>query len=260
MSFHSDGISHHYDAGDLERPVVIYHPGLYGSKDGDMAEHVREAAKKNDLGYLAWDPLGHGKSDGDLRDFTVSKAIETATQLINHFVAATDRPLLLVGNSFGAGPLFHFATQNPDRPLQGFLGISAAPDSITRHVAPKFLGFLQQQGFSSIKDAFSNASTIEVPFPGREDKIPFTHELFNDAVLHTIHDSKLLIPCPSIFVHGSADELVSYDVIPEYSGKFSDFELKAIQNACHDLKTKDDGTITNAGYTAVTQSLESLAR
>ncbi len=103
-------------------PVMVYHTGLFLPKNFSLADEFKDLARTFSMGFLAFDNVGHGESQGRAIDFGLSGMSSIALEVISGIVDEP-RPLIMVGHSFGSLVLFTVAA-NFQRPMSGFIGVN----------------------------------------------------------------------------------------------------------------------------------------
>jgi pimeloyl-ACP methyl ester carboxylesterase len=106
------------------RPGVVFLGGLASSMAGDKALFLEAWCRDRGLGFVRFDPLGHGVSSGRFVDGTVGRWRDDALAVID---GLTEGPLVLVGSSMGAWLAVLAARARPDR-VVGLVTVAAAPD------------------------------------------------------------------------------------------------------------------------------------
>ena len=174
---------------------VIFLPGFMSDVEGLKPQILKRFAVKKNLGYLALEYLGHGKSSGAFTKGNISIWTSNTKFLIKKIVKKND--FILVGSSMGAwiaiNQFKYFKKQ-----IKGFVGIGSAPEFLTRLMWNKFPTKTKNE---ILKDGIS---TIEAG----QYKYPITYQLIKDSkknkVLSKIIDSKIKVT----MIHGKRDEVV----------------------------------------------------
>ncbi|HQR87981.1 MAG TPA: alpha/beta hydrolase, partial [Caulobacter sp.] len=87
-----------YRRVDGEGPTVVWLGGFHSDMTGTKAQVLADHAQATGGAYLRFDYFGHGQSDGQFRDGTISRWREDALAVIDEL---TEGPLVLVGSSMG---------------------------------------------------------------------------------------------------------------------------------------------------------------
>ncbi len=101
--------------------------------EGSKALYLEALARERGQGFVRFDYSGHGLSDGDFRDGTISRWAEDSLAVID---ALTEGPQILIGSSMGGWLMLLAALARPER-IAGLIGIAAAPDFTKRLQWPK---------------------------------------------------------------------------------------------------------------------------
>ncbi len=81
-----------------EGPTVVWLGGFASDMTGTKAEALAGWAKANGRDFLRFDYFGHGASDGDFRDGTITRWRADALAVVDEL---TEGPVVLVGSSMG---------------------------------------------------------------------------------------------------------------------------------------------------------------
>ena len=114
-------------------PGIVFLCGFGSDKEGSKALFLEEQAKKTGQAFVRFDYSGHGQSDGDFKDGTISAWAADTLAVIDEL---TEGPQILVGSSMGGWLMLLAALARKDR-IAGLVGIAAAPDFTKRMQWPK---------------------------------------------------------------------------------------------------------------------------
>ena len=178
--------------------------------EGKKPKTFLNFAKKNELGFLALEYSGHGKSSGKFINGNISKWTRETTLIIKKVVKKNK--IILIGSSMGAwislNQFKFFKNQ-----IRGLLGIGSAPE---------FLECLMWNKFSKkMKNEIKLKGIINLKHGDYE--YPITYQLIKDGRKNKILNKKIYHNIKVIMVHGDKDK--SVPVI--YSRKI----LKIFKNA-----------------------------
>ena len=81
-----------------DSPALVWFSGYGSDMLGTKAEALDAYAEKNGLAMIRFDYSGHGESEGDFKDGTISHWLEDALAAIDH--AAPER-IIIIGSSMG---------------------------------------------------------------------------------------------------------------------------------------------------------------
>ena len=213
-------------SGDI---YVVFLHGFKSDLEGDKPKALYKFCKKNNIGFLALEYSGHGKSYGKFEDGTITSWTRDAKEIIKKKIHR--KKLILVGSSMGGWiglNLFSFFNKR----IIAFIGIAPAPEFLERLMWNKFSKKVKKQ---LVKEKYYifNHSNFEYNISyklikyGRKNKI--LNKIFKNKIYLTI-------------LHGKKD-----DVVPvNYSRKIlkackkSEKKLIVIQNGQHSLSRKSD--------------------
>ena len=114
---------------------IVFLHGFMSDLEGKKPKAFLNFAKKNNLGFLALEYSGHGKSSGKFTDGNISKWTKETTILIQKIVK--QNKIILVGSSMGSWisiNQFEFFKKQ----IIGFLGIGSAPEFLEGLMWNKF--------------------------------------------------------------------------------------------------------------------------
>lgn len=106
-------------------PLVMFMPGYRSDMEGTKAVYLEGRCKERGQGYLRFDYSGHGVSEGDFNDGTISIWTQDALDVMDY--ATVGRDVVLVGSSMGGWISLLMALERRTQ-VCGLVGIAAAPD------------------------------------------------------------------------------------------------------------------------------------
>jgi len=152
-------------------------------------------AKKNNLGFLAIEYSGHGKSSGKFTDGNISKWTKETTILIKKIVKKNN--FILIGSSMGAWislNQFKFFKKK----ILGFIGIGSAPEFLENLMWNKFT--------KKMKKELKKNKVINLKHGDYE--YPITLQLIKDGRKNKVLNKKINQKLKVTMVHGSKDKSV----------------------------------------------------
>ena len=205
---------------------IVFLHGFMSDLEGKKPKTFYNFAKKNNLGFLALEYSGHGKSSGKFINGNISKWSKDTNILIKKIVKKNK--IILIGSSMGAWislNQFKFFKKQ----IKGFLGIGSAPE---------FLEYLMWNKFSKkMKKEIKKKGIINLKHGDYE--YPITYQLIKDGRKNKVLHKKINQNLKVTMVHGSKDK--SVPVI--YSKKIlrifktSRKKLVIIKNGDHSLSS-----------------------
>jgi esterase/lipase len=118
-----------------EKTYIVFLHGFMSDIEGKKPKAIFKYAKKNNLGFLALEYSGHGKSSGKFTKGNISKWSKEV-EIANKNVVKKNK-FILVGSSMGSwlslNQFKYFKNQ-----IIGFLGIGSAPEFLQNLMWKKF--------------------------------------------------------------------------------------------------------------------------
>ena len=114
---------------------IFFLHGFMSDLEGKKPKTFLTFAKKNNLGFLALEYSGHGKSSGKFTEGNISKWTKETSILIKKIVKTNK--MIFIGSSMGAWiALNQFKIFK--KQIKGFLGIGSAPEFLENLMWNKF--------------------------------------------------------------------------------------------------------------------------
>lgn len=185
-------------------PGVMWLGGYRSDMTGTKAEFMMEWARSCGFSAVRFDYSGHGVSDGDFTDGTISRWLEEALAVLEHH---TDGPQILVGSSMGGWIALRLAqellNQGNEKQLSGILLIAPAPDFTSELMMPNFtkkqLENLEIEGFISEPSEYSDEPNI------------ITKKLIEDGENNLVLAGPIETGCSVIIIQGMKDPDVPFE-------------------------------------------------
>tara|TARA_B100000287_G_scaffold41863_1_gene37949 strand:+ start:768 stop:1514 length:747 start_codon:yes stop_codon:yes gene_type:complete len=206
------------------RDYIVFLHGFMSDLEGKKPKTFYNFAKKNNLGFLALEYSGHGKSSGKFINGNISKWTKDTSILIKKVVKKNN--FILIGSSMGAWislNQFEFFKEQ----IKGFLGIGSAPE---------FLEHLMWNKFSKkMKKEIQDNGIISLKHGDYE--YPITYQLIQDGRGNKVLHKKINQDLKVTMIHGSKDNSVpviySKKILKIF--KTSKKKLVVIKNGDHSL-------------------------
>ena len=156
-----------------KNPYIVFLPGFMSDIEGKKPNSFRSFANKNQIGFLAIEYSGHGKSSGKFIKGNISLWTDDAKRLIKKIVKKNK--FLIIGSSMGAWIALNqfkfFKNQ-----IVGLLGIGSAPEFLDRLMWRKFPKKIKKEiklkGISHIKNGdYEYPITYQIIKDGRKNKV-----------------------------------------------------------------------------------------
>lgn len=172
--------------------TFVWLSGFKSDMSGTKVTELEAWAKAEGHGFLAFDYSGHGESEGEFADGTISAWREDSLAAID---AQTDGPLVLVGSSMGGWMALLAALARQDR-VAGLVLIAPAPDFTEKLMWPGFSPEMQTEVME--KGAFLLPSEYGEPYT-------ITRALIEDGRRWQILDAPIDLSIPVRILQGMED-------------------------------------------------------
>ena len=213
-------------SGDI---YVVFLHGFKSDLEGDKPKALYKFCKKNNIGFLALEYSGHGKSYGKFEDGTITSWTKDAKKIIKKKIHK--KKLILVGSSMGGWiglNLFRSFKKN----IHAFIGIAPAPEFLDRLMWKNFTKKVKRQLINEKFYRFNHGGfeyniSYNLIKDGRKNKILSRN--FKDKIFLTI-------------LHGKKDDVVPISISKKIIKIFKNAEKKLIiiKNGDHSLSKKNN--------------------
>jgi len=189
---------------------IVFLHGFMSDLEGKKPKAFLNFAKKNKIGFLAFEYSGHGKSSGKFTSGNISKWTKETALMVKKIVKKNK--IIFVGSSMGAWislNQFKFFKKQ----IKGFLGIGSAPEFLENLMWKKFSKKMKSETIKNGIYSLKHGNYI----------YPITLQLIKDGRKNKILNKKINSQITLTMVHGQKDEVVPVS----YSRKV----LKIFKNA-----------------------------
>ena len=174
---------------------IVFLHGFMSDIEGKKPQTLLRFAKKNNLGFLALEYSGHGKSSGKFTSGNISIWTRDTKKLIKRIVKKND--FVLIGSSMGSwiglNQFKYFKKQ-----IKGFIGIGSAPEFLTRLMWNKFTKKIKNELIKRGKALIKSG----------EYEYPITYQLIKDGRVNKVLNKKIFSEIRVTMIHGKKDEVV----------------------------------------------------
>ena len=209
------------------KTYLVFLHGFMSDLEGKKPKNFLNFSKKHDLGFLALEYSGHGKSSGKFDNGNITKWSEQTHLLIKKIVKKNN--FILIGSSMGAWISINqfkiFKNQ-----IKGFLGIGSAPEFLENLMWKKFT--------EKMKKETINKGIYHLKHGNYE--YPITYQLIKDGRRNKVLNKPINIKTKVTMVHGEKDEVVPISYSKKVLKIFPKAKKKMIiiKNGDHSLSTK----------------------
>ena len=205
---------------------IVFLHGFMSDLEGKKPKAFLNFAKKNKLGFLAFEYSGHGKSSGEFTSGNISKWTKETTLIVKKIVKKNK--IIFIGSSMGAWislNQFKFFKEQ----IKGFLGIGSAPEFLENLMWKKFSKKMKSE---TIKNGIYNLKHGNYIYP-------ITLQLIKDGRKNKILNKKINSKITLTMVHGEKDEVVpvSYSRRVLKIFKNAKKKLVVVKNGDHSLSS-----------------------
>jgi pimeloyl-ACP methyl ester carboxylesterase len=211
-------------------PTVVWLGGFKSDMAGTKAQVLADWAARTGRGYVRFDYFGHGESEGDFREGTITRWREDALAVIDGLTAGE---LVLVGSSMGGWIACLAAMARPER-VKAMVLIAPAPDFTEKlmkpEIPPEGLADLERDG------VWLRPSDYGEPYP-------ITRELLEDGARWSILEAQEVpIEAPVRVLQGGADPDVPWTHALQLANalKGEDVVFTLIKDGDHRLSRPQD--------------------
>ena len=205
---------------------IVFLHGFMSDLEGKKPRVFYNFAKKNNLGFLALEYYGHGKSSGKFINGNISIWSRDVKILIKKIIKKNK--IIFIGSSMGswiALNQFKFFKKQ----IYGFLGIGSAPEFLEHLMWNKFT--------KKMKKELKKKGLINLKHGDYE--YPITLQLIKDGRKNKVLNKKIYQDLNIIMIHGSKDKSVpviySRKILKIF--KTSKKKLVIIKNGDHSLSS-----------------------
>jgi len=175
------------------RPTLLWLGGFRSEMSGAKAEALAAWAGANGRDFLRFDYFGHGASDGELAEGTITRWRADALAVLDRL---TDGPVVLCGSSMGGWLACLLALARPER-TAGLLLVAPAADFVERLLEPSLS--------SEAREAIRRDGVWRRPSLYDPEGYPITARLLEDGARWSILPGPVDIKTPVRFLQGGAD-------------------------------------------------------
>ncbi len=205
---------------------IVFLHRFMSDLEGKKPREFYNFAKKNNLGFLALEYSGHGKSSGKFTSGNISKWSKETNILVKKIVK--NNKIIFVGSSMGSwislNQFKFFKNQ-----IHGFLGIGSAPEFLENLMWKKFT---KKMRLETIRNGIYNLKHGDYVYP-------ITLQLIKDGRKNKVLNKKIKSKIYVTMIHGQKDKVVPIS----YSRKILKIFPKAkkkliiIKNGDHSLSS-----------------------
>lgn len=220
---HFDGSRIAYQKLNGSGPTLVFLSGFMSNMMGDKANAFSEYCHKTDHAFVRFDYSGHGLSDKQFIDCTLSQWINDALLVLDNLTTGS---VILVGSSMGGWIATHCAIARPEK-VVGLIGLAAAPDFTETLITEGQKTTLLKTGSIQIWDNYSKSTYL------------LTHQFFEDSQQHLLLNQDINLDIPVKLIHGIKDADVPWKTAISLQKHLTsdDVDVYLIKNGDHRLSS-----------------------
>jgi pimeloyl-ACP methyl ester carboxylesterase len=173
-------------------PTIVWLGGFRSDMAGTKAQALADWAVASGRAYVRFDYFGHGESDGDFAEGTITRWREDALAVIDELITGE---VVLVGSSMGGWIACLAAAVRPER-MKGMVLVAPAPDFTEKLMAPE----IPPEGLAALRDKGVWLRPSEYG-----DPYPIARALLEDGARWSILPGPVPIEAPVRILQGGQD-------------------------------------------------------
>ena len=205
---------------------LVFLHGFMSDLEGSKPKSLLNFSKKNNLGFLALEYSGHGKSSGEFVNGNITKWSKETSFLIKKIVKKNK--ILLVGSSMGA---WIGLNQFPrlGKQIRAFVGIGSAPEFLEHLMWKKFT---KKMKLEIVKNGIYKLNHGNYVYP-------ITYQLIKDGRKNRVLNKNISSELKVTMIHGQKDESVPVIYSRKMLKIFKNAEKKLVivKNGDHSLSS-----------------------
>lgn len=206
-------------------PAIIRIHGFMSNKDGKSSTTFAQEFK-NDYVYLRFDLAGHGESQGEFDDLTMTRCIDDTKAAIN-FISKQEKidkeRIGIIGSSLGGAVAIYITANNPNIRAAVFL----APVSDWKKNFNK-------EKWSPKKWEKTGERFFENRDTGKKKRLKYDY--YKDAVSYNLYQEAEKIKVPTLIIQGTQDKSIPMETTTELVKHLSNPHLEIIEDADHNFR------------------------
>ena len=210
-------------------PGLLFLPGHNSDMFGSKADILMNWAAECGLGFTRMDYFGHGLSDGNTLDGTISRWTDDALAILDRI---TSGPQILVGSSLGGWIMLNVAVQRQNR-IKGLIGIAAAPDFTERLIWDT----LDEDARAQV----IKTGHLAVENPYSDDDVIYPYPLITDGRKNLRLTQPIEFDGPVVLHQGMSDHEVPWQTAIDISAALTsdNVRLNLVKEAGHRFSEDD---------------------
>jgi pimeloyl-ACP methyl ester carboxylesterase len=200
--------------------IILCH-GFSTSKEGRTYTNLEEIFNSRGLATFRFDFFGHGESEGEFEDITITEAVDDVLQAVGFIKRTGYGTIGLVGSSFGGMASIFAASQTTNlfvlalkSPVSDYMGKLILQDYRTK------IKDWEESGFIDVTGADGQSLRLNFSF-------------FEDARKAQGYEAASKIQIPTLIVHGDRDKTIPVEQSLKSSRLIKNCRLEIVHGADH---------------------------
>ncbi len=207
-------VTHHRPKKPTDSVAVFLH-GFGSDQTGEKSTSLGDRLTKAGFAFVTFDFRGHGRSEGAMKDLTVSRLLEDCAEVVTP-LSTEYRRVALIGSSMGACAAAWFAATNPGR-------IASCA-----FIAPafNFVNLLVDEiGQNRLREWKKNGL---IEFTNQYGTMELGYEIVEDWRRYPLSELTMKFSTPALIIHGMRDEAISYLHTLGFAGRAASSKIDVI--------------------------------
>ena len=206
--------------------TAVFLHGLASDRRGDKALHFAGEFTARGWGFLSLDMRGHGESDGEMRDLTMTRCLEDVDAALSWMEAQGSGPQpILIGSSMGGAVAAwrHVAHPRETGPLVLIAPSLQFPGRLGWQIGPAAMEEWKRTGLRQFESQWID---LQIGF-----------ELMEDALQYDPQKILVAFATPALIFHGMKDDAVDWRISQTFleDCPYPHLELVLLKNGDHRL-------------------------
>ena len=208
---------------------IIFLSGYKSDMKGTKARFIDKLSNNYGFEYLRFNYSGHGSSEGNLEERTISSWLDESLFLIKKI---TKYPVILIGSSMGGWISLLIAIKLKSK-IKGIIAIAAAPDftkKLINNLTPEEKKVYIKKKFISLASEYNDSKYI------------FNSAFIEDAKNNYVLKNQIYLPSRLVLLYGTSDTAVNLNdqlKILKYFD-FKETRLSISKGSDHRMSSKKD--------------------
>jgi len=215
---------------DKEKPIIILMHGFSSSKESSTYPRLEEMLNTKKISTFRFDFNGHGESEGNFEDLTVSNGVDDALSAIKFLKEQGYQKIGLLGTSFGGMVALITASRTDDL----FLLILKCP-------VCNYFGKIIAKHTKNDIDDWKEKGFITYQKPDKELRLNYS--FYEDAENMNGYEAAKKINIPTFIIHGREDKAVPVEQSQKTCENIDDCKLEIVEKTGHDFSKNDNQEI-----------------